>query len=201
MPSVKNREQDVCTPSCKLCLRVWVRFAWKELLAIFFWSCFQVAVGACPRGVLAGSRCFGLRAQPRLPRRLAWALRRSLPGSWGGGDNVQQQTRMFRSSERRRIPGASGAWDGKQPSGNLESSRPQANPAPSWSSCRTDPHSGQRSLASEISTSSADKQPCRSRVLFQKLGKRKLARSSWLRALSLEEGIAQGKEPKALICN
>lgn len=84
-PSVKYREQDVCTPYCKLCLRVWVRFAWKELLAIF--SSISKSQSECALG--ASWRGAGASVSARSPGRRAAAPPRVgaqtfSPGFWGG---------------------------------------------------------------------------------------------------------------------
>ena len=70
--------------------------------------------------------------------------------------------------QRRRIPGALRAWDGKEPSGNLEMSR-GASESYSFvelARCRPSAESGQRSLASDIRTLSASNTFC----LFVPLG-------------------------------
>lgn len=81
--------------------------------------------GVCPRGGLGRSRGFGLCAQPRPPRRLAWALGPSLQCS--REDNVQQETDEVSFSGARADPRSVPrvGWEGA-----LESSRRQANPAP-----------------------------------------------------------------------
>jgi hypothetical protein len=47
------------------CLRVWVPFVPKELLALFLFV-FQVPARVCPQGILGRSCCLGLGAQPSL---------------------------------------------------------------------------------------------------------------------------------------
>lgn len=77
-------------------------FCTERTFGPFFFYCFQVAVGVCPRGPLGRSRGFGLCAQPRPPRRLAWALRPSLQCS--REDNVQQETDEVSLSSARANP-------------------------------------------------------------------------------------------------
>ena len=157
---------DVCKPNCKLCLRVWVPPVRKELLAVFssivFKSQPKCALGASWGGagakvsLLGGGRC---------------GRRRRSSGSLpllGGGEPPNHRHRRSFALQRRRIPAAPGAWDGKEPSGNLEMSRGASE---SCSFVELVPHrpsteNEQRSLASDIRTFSANRLPFCSAVLF-----------------------------------
>ena len=82
-------------------------------------------------------------------------------GGLGRRASNHKHRRSF-ALQRRRIPGVSRAWDGKQPSGNLEMSRGASE---SYSfvelvRCRPSTESGPRSLASDIRTLSASNTFC-----------------------------------------
>lgn len=115
----------------------------------FFFYCFQVAVGVCPRGVLGRRGCLG--AQQRPPRLLVRALTLS--------PRFQEFSLHLQTAE----VSLSGAWGRGEPTGDL-GARPGAS-----ESCvivgsvpdRPSADGGQGRLGSEMSTLSALRWPRR----------------------------------------
>lgn len=104
-----------------------MRFARKELLALFS-SIVSKSQSECALGADWGGAGASVSARSR-GRRAASRRRSDLLSGVPGRTTSNNKLMKFRSAARGRIPGAFRAWDGKEPDGNLESSRRQANPA------------------------------------------------------------------------
>ena len=158
---------DVCKPIANCargcgCLQQGKNF-WLFFSSIVFKSLPECALGESWGG--AGAKVSPLsRGLGGLWRRRSGSLS---PSGLGRRVSNHKHRRSF-ALQRRRIPGASRAWDGKEPSGNLEMSR-GASESYSFvelARCRPSAESGQRSLASDIRTLSASNTFC----LFVPLG-------------------------------
>ena len=147
---------DVCKPIANCargcgCLQQGKDF-WLFFSSIVFKSQPECALGESWGG--AGAKVSPLsRGRGGLWHRRSGSLS---PSGLGRRVSNHKHRRSF-ALQRRRIPGASRAWDGKEPSGNLEMSRGASE---SYSfvelvRCRPNTESGQRSLSFDIRTLSA----------------------------------------------
>ena len=152
---------DVCKPVANCargcgCLQQGNNF-WPFFSSIVFKSQPECALGESWGGT--GAKVSQLsRGRGCLWSRRSGSLSR---GGLGRRASNHKHRRSF-ALQRRRIPGVSRAWDGKQPSGNLEMSRGASE---SYSfvelvRCRPSTESGPRSLASDIRTLSASNTFC-----------------------------------------
>lgn len=135
-----------------------MRFARKELLAIFFFYCFQVAVGSVPSGrpgeepVLLSLRAAQVAAPPRV------GAQTFSPGFRGGQrPTANSDVSLSRAPANPRSVQARGM--GSSPTETWNPAARRRALRLGGVSAGQDPLGGQRSLAAEISTLSADQQP------------------------------------------